>query len=397
LAEFGKSSAILVETTKKETRMRRTILTLLTLSIWLAQAPFASAESAADVIDRMVEAENANYDGVDNIFQRTRVMGHSAPEYFERDGQRMRLVPLPELLAREQPNEMSDATPMQLEEAATVLREQSVRADAALQEEIAKSGLGGNAGMATMIGMASNPEEEWLTSSPGGMMNLYATFLEGAADSKRQMAMEKAAEPGEAAVRQQMLDDVKTQTQIIGRHTEDGIDVIELGADDLDVLQKSPEGSFLMQSVRILVDADRYLPVRFKIDGILTQGAESRPMSIERIDSQFTNPPGCSKLYKPQRSTMKMAGILTDQQRAEIAEAEIQLQELDQQLASMPAAQKEMMMKMMGPQIEMARNLAAGGGVEIVSDIVELRCNAAPPTSEELARKFYQAIEPARK
>jgi hypothetical protein len=50
-----------------------------------------------------------------------------------------------------------------------------------------------------------------------------------------------------------------------------------------------------------------------------------------------------------------------------------------------------MMMKMMGPQIEMIRNLAAGGGIEIVSDIVELRCNAAPPTAEELAQKFYQA------
>ena len=369
--------------------MTRRNLFILAIAISFTMPAIASAESAADVIDRMIEAENANYEGVNNIFQRTKILGHIAPEYFERKGEVMRLVPIPELLERQQPNELSRATPEQLEEAARVLRSESRRADAALQEEIAKSGLGGHAGMATIIGMASNPEEEWLTSSPGGMMNLYAKFLDGAADSKRQMAREKAAEPGEAAARQQMLDDTKSQTRIIGRQTEGGIDVIELGADDLNVLQESPEGNFLMHSMRILVDAERYLPVRFKIDGILTQGSESRPMSIERIDSQFENPSGCSNLYKPHKSVMKMGGMLTDQQRAEIAEAETQLLELDQQLASVPPAQKDMMMKMMGPQIQMIRNLAAGGGIEVVSNIVELRCNAAPPTAEELAQKFY--------
>jgi hypothetical protein len=367
---------------------RKSPLVLATVLV-LALPIVSRAESASDVIDRMVEAENANYAGINNIFQRTRVMGHWAPEYFERDGDVMRLVPLPELLARQQPNEMTQATPEQLEEAARVLREQSGRADAAVQDEIAKSGLGAHAGMARIIGLASNPEEEWLTSSPGGMMNLYATFLDAAADSKRHMASEKAAEPGKAAARQQMLDDVKSQTRVIGHTTEGGIDVIEIGADDLNLLQESPDGNFLMQSVRILVDAERYLPVRFRIDGTLSQGSDSRPISIERIDSRFANPPGCNNLYKPQRSVMKMGGMLTDEQRAQIAEAESQLVELDQQLASMPPDQQEMMMRMMGPQIEMIRNLAAGGDIEIVSDIVELRCNAAPPTAEELAQKFY--------
>jgi hypothetical protein len=370
--------------------IRRSSLVLAIVFI-LALPIVASAESASDVIDRMIEAENANYAGINNIFQRTKLMGHSAPEYFERDGDVMRLVPLPELLERQHPNEMSRATPEQLEEAARVLREQSGQTDAAFQEELAKSGLGEHAGMAAIIGLASNPEEEWLTSTPGGMMNLYAQFLDAAADSKRHLASEKAAEPRAAATRQQMLDDVKSQTRIIGRKTEGGIDVIEIGADDLDVLQESPDGDFLMESVRILVDAERYLPVRFRIDGTLSQGSDSRPISIERTDSDFMNPPGCKNLYKPHRSVMKMGGMLTDEQRAEIAEAESQLLELDQQLASMPPDQKEMMMKMMGPQIEMIRNLAAGGGIEIVSDIVELRCNAAPPTAEELAQKFYQA------
>ena len=49
----------------------------------------------------------------------------------------MRLVPLPELLERQQTNEFSQASPLDLEHAASVLREQSGRADAALEQEIA--------------------------------------------------------------------------------------------------------------------------------------------------------------------------------------------------------------------------------------------------------------------
>jgi hypothetical protein len=363
--------------------------TVLALTILLGLPPIASAETAADVIDRMMEADTANYAGVNNLFQRTQTLGHIAPEYYEKDNGLLRLVPIPELLERQQPNEMSGATPEQLEHAAGVLRSESVRADHAFRQGIAESGLGGHSGMAMIIGAASHPPEQWLTTSPGGMMNLYATFLEGAADAKREMAREKAAQPGAAQSNLDMLNELKTRTRIIGHHSVDGIDVIELGADDLNAVQAIDEGTFTMNTVRILVDAERYLPVRFKIDGVLKQGSASRPMSIERIDSQFTNPPGCANLYKPKNSVMKMGGVLTNQQLAEIEEAEAQLADLDKQLASMPPAQKEMMMKMMGPQIEMIRNLAAGGGFEIASEIVELRCNTGPPTAEELAAKFY--------
>ena len=367
--------------------MTRTIPTILTFALLLPMA--ASAETGPEIIDRIMEADTANYVGINNIFQRSRTLGHVTPEYFERQGGLMRLVPLPELLERQQSSEMSQATPAQLEDAARVLREESGKADAALQHEIAKEGLGGHGGMAMIIGMASRPEEKWLTSTPGGMMNLYADFLDAAAESKTELAKEKAKEPGEAAANLQLINEIKSQTRIIGRGTSDGVDVIELGADDLNVVQQTDDGTFTMNKVRIFVDEERYLPVRFKIDGILEQGSDSRAISIERIDSQFTNPEGCENLYKPQKSVMKMGGILTDKELAEITEAEGQLQELEQQLASMPKAQQDMMMKMMGPQIKMIRSMAAGGGIEVESDIVELRCNSAPPTAEELSQKFY--------
>ena len=357
------------------------------LTVWLVAAclfPAAvSAETASDVIDKVIAAEKANYAGVDNLFQRTRLLRHIAPEYFEKDGDYMRPVPLPELLERQQPNEMSEATPEQLEHAAGVLRMESARADAAFRQEIADSGLGGHGGMAMIMGLASNPPEQWLTSTPGGMMNLYATFLEGAAEAKREMAKEKADFPSQAEANLQMINDLKSRTRIIGHQVVFDRNAIELGADDLDVVQQTEDGTFSLESLRMLVDAERYLPVQFKIFGTLSQGAESRSMTIERIDSQFSRGDGCGGLLKPHRSVMRLGGMLTEQERIELAEAEAQLADLDKQLASMPAQQRDMMMTMMGPQIEMIKSLAAGGDIEVATEIIELRCNR-PPVPEEL-------------
>ena len=370
------------------------------LAVWLIAACFlpgtVSAETASDVIDKMIEAEKTNYASIDNIFQRTRFLKHMTPEYFEKDGDYMRPVPLPELLERQQPNEMSEATPEQLEHAAGVLRTESGRADSAFRQEVAESGLGGHGGMAMIMGLASNPPEQWLTSTPGGMMNLYATFLEGAAGAKREMAKEKADFPSQAEANLQMINNLKSQTRIIGHQVVFERNAIELGADDLNVVQPTEGGTFTMESMRMLVDAERYLPVQFKISGTLSQGGESQPMTIKRIDSQFARGEGCGNLLKPHRSVMQMHGVLTEQQRAEIVEAEAQLAELDAQLASMPVAQQEMMMKMMGPQIEMARNLAAGGGIEIATEIVELRCNR-PPTPRELVPGVLKNGNPSSK
>ena len=47
-----------------------------------------------------------------------------------------------------------------------------------------------------------------------------------------------------------------------------------------------------------------------------------------------------------------------------------------------------MMKQMIGPQLEMIRNMAKTGGIEIPSAIVELRCDR-PPTAEELATKLF--------
>ncbi len=359
-----------------------------TLTLTLVMLPLTSyAESAENIIDRMVEAEAANIAGVNTLYIRSTTLGHVVHEFFERDGDYLRPLPMADVLERQQPNEMAAATPADLERAALELRMQSGVVDAAFRDEIAKSGVAGN--MGGLVALAQNPEKPWLTTSPGGMMNLYATMLEGGAASKRQRAAEEAAFSGEMAANQEMIDSLKSDLRLLGRREVDGTDVIEIGADGLNVVQESPEGNFVMEQVRILVDADNYLTRQFRISGTLTQGKESRPMTIERIDSRFLPASNCAGFVKPVRSVMRMGGALTPEQEAQIIEAQAQLTDLKKQLASMPKAQQDMMKNMMGPQLEMIENMAQGGGIEIVSEIDELRCNQPWPTAEELAGDVF--------
>jgi peptidoglycan hydrolase-like protein with peptidoglycan-binding domain len=77
-------------------------------------------------------------------------------------------------------------------------------------------------------------------------------------------------------------------------------------------------------------------------------------------------------MYESYRQIMKMSGMLDPEQEAQMQEAAQQMAELEKQMASMPASQRQMMEKMMGPQLEMMRNMSSGGGfqVEMVTDSI---------------------------
>jgi hypothetical protein len=123
-----------------------------------------------------------------------------------------------------------------------------------------------------------------------------------------------------------------------------------------------------------------------KMEGEFSDGGEMRPITIEREDRDYRKVPGCGDMYEPFASVMRLGGAMTPEQEKQLAEAAGQLEELESQMASMPPSQREMMEKMMGPQLEMIRNMAAGGGgaMEIKTKVVELRCNTGLPDPAEM-------------
>jgi hypothetical protein len=48
---------------------------------------------------------------------------------------------------------------------------------------------------------------------------------------------------------------------------------------------------------------------------------------------------------------------------------------MEAQLAAMPEAQRKMMEKMMGPKIEMMKQMASGGAMEVVTDTTDIKVN----------------------
>jgi hypothetical protein len=137
------------------------------------------------------------------------------------------------------------------------------------------------------------------------------------------------------------------------------------------------------------VDAKRYVPLRLVMEGDMRAEGETRPITIERDDMDYQSAPGCGKLLKPMRSVMRISGVLTPEQQAQMKEAQAQLAQFEKQMAQMPESQRAMIMRQMGPQMEAMKKMVAGGGLEIENKVIEMRCNTGIPDAMELALSTF--------
>jgi len=341
--------------------------------------------------ERMVAAESAGYENVDNFVRKSETMGMSTFEYYEKtsavqldNGQTvyiMRNVPPNEIQERQSASELANATPGELERAASAVEQAGIQMEQGMMSEMNANGLPG--GMGPML-MNPPPDQPWLSPNPRDMTSMYATMLRGAAAAKVEQASQNPADMAEQ--RAQAMAAMRDKTVVTEGLQWNGIDVVELAANGLDYTQVSNGQSSTIRSMKLLVDAERHVPLYMKMEGDFSDGGETRPITIEREDRDYRKVPGCGDMYEPFNSVMRLGGAMTPEQEKQLAEAAGQLEELESQMASMPPSQREMMEKMMGPQLEMIRNMAAGGGggIEINTKIVELRCNTGLPDPAEM-------------
>lgn len=168
------------------------------------------------------------------------------------------------------------------------------------------------------------------------------------------------------------LADFADAAKLVGTESVDGNDTYHLVANDLNRTQDFSAGhSFTLQTINVWVDTDKYVPLKMTMDGLMDTDGTPRPVTMEKIDLDYRNVPG-SNMYESYKQIMNMNGVMTDETRQQVEEARVQLEEFDEQLASMPESQRKMMMDMMGEQIEMVRKLAAGEGLEIITEVVSI-------------------------
>jgi len=168
------------------------------------------------------------------------------------------------------------------------------------------------------------------------------------------------------------IADFADNAKLVGTESVDGKETYHLVATDLDRTEKYGEGnSFTLQTINVWIDTDKYVPLKMTMDGLMETDGTSRPMTMEKFDQDYRDVPG-SNMYESYRQIMTMNGVMTDADREQIEQARQQLEEFEQQLLEMPQSQRDMMMNMMGDQIEMMRKLAAGDGLEIITEVVSI-------------------------
>ena len=157
--------------------------------------------------------------------------------------------------------------------------------------------------------------------------------------------------------------------ELVGTETVDGQKAYHLVAEDLDRKRNFAENQeFVLQTVNVWIDAEHYVPLRMVMDGTMDTDGTPRPVTIENIERDYREVPG-SNMYEPYQQVMRLTGEMADETKRQMEQARAQLEEFDKQLAEMPESQRQMMMNMMGEQMEMVRKMAAGDGIEIVTNV----------------------------
>jgi len=165
-----------------------------------------------------------------------------------------------------------------------------------------------------------------------------------------------------------------------GREEIAGNAVHVIAVDDLsqlDIAQFSSgpaDMEFAPKSARMFVDAETMVLRRIEFRGEATTDRGVQEVTMHMNMQDFQDHEG---LLIPHRTVMEMGGMeaLID------PEMQAQLAEMERQLAALPPDQRQMLERMLGPQMEQIRRMMSGGGGDMTMEILvtEVRINAGPP------------------
>lgn len=346
----------------------------------------ASANDAESILRKVQEKKIERWKGVNNYTVDQSTAGSRVLLYYERietktaDGPAapaFRLVPIDEISDRQAAAQgITPLTAEQLNEMAKAYRYTGAGMSSAMEQEMQKAGLPPG-----LLRATGNPNEPWLSLDPQTMLGGMADFLDFTADARREMeARDVTAEAREDAAD---MADFARAARLVGEETVDGRRAFLLRAGDLNRVQKVDGEEFTIQTVSLWIDGEEYVPLRMKVDGVAKSGRETRAMAIERDDLDYRK---IGTMYEPHRQVMRIVGVMNAKEEADMRKAQKEMAEFERQMEQMPAAQRQMIMGRMGPQMEMMKKMAAGGGIETVTEVHSIRVNAGLPDQMDMAR-----------
>lgn len=351
------------------------ILTVAIAAALLSLPGISQAQTAQEIIDKARDKQLARWEGV-NCFAKTEtVMGQRVTTYYaktrvEASNGESQTVFLQGTSCDPGTGQSGNQsmTPEQMEAYAEGLD----MTGSALSEGVG-DGLE-NAGMPRDL-LKSMGGDPWVSPDPGTMMGGMGEFMRGSAEGQREMARERQADAEESA---EGFVAFRDRATLVGTETVDGRKAWQLRVEDLGQVEKLENGQELeLNTVNVWIDSNDYVTLKTRIDGVMTERGEQRPVVMEQSSTDFRAVPG-SDMYEPYRQTMTMSGMLSEEDKAQMAEAKEQLAEAERQIASMPPDQRAMVEQMMGGQMDMLRNMVNGGGFTMETVVDEIIVNPEP-------------------
>ncbi|MGD8415710.1 MAG: hypothetical protein PVH91_01490 [Pseudomonadales bacterium] len=332
----------------------------------------SAAEDARTILEKMQQVQIERWEGVNSYYVDQTLMGNRTITYYERDVVMddkgnvvpyFRMVPFNELQERQaQGNGFHTMSADELDAMSGAYR---MTGDA-MGSEIEK-GLS-DAGLPPGL-LAASGQDPTATLDPRVMLGSGADMMSDMAAHKR----EAAAAPPENPLAD--VDTIAENAVLLGKEKIEGRQAWHIRTDAIAQQKDTTEPQeVVMRTADIWVDTKDFVPLVMKIEGEMTESGKTRPVTIERSASDFRTVPD-SSMYEPYESTIKMAGTMTPEQQAEMQKAQAQMADLEKQLESMPESQRDMIMQRMGPQLDMVRQMAAGGGMEIKTVVNEIKVN----------------------
>ena len=159
------------------------------------------------------------------------------------------------------------------------------------------------------------------------------------------------------------LTEAAESIEYVGLDTVDGRTAHKVRADNLNLVESFEGQEFHFNSVSQWIDAEYFVPRKMRIEGTVHADGESREFFLEKLQSDYRNVPN-SSLYEPYREVMRMGGMISPEQQAEMREAQGQIEDYERQIAGMPPDQRAMMERMVGDKIKQLRSMADGGAFE---------------------------------
>ena len=216
-----------------------------------------------------------------------------------------------------------------------------------------------------------NPAEPWASPDPATMLGSGAAFMRAGTQGQREMAAERQQTTMNQA---REMAELRKTARLVGTETVDGRKAYHLRASGSGQVQNVDGQEFTMQEVNIWLDTRHLVPLKTTMSGTLRQGAEERPVEMEHLSLDYREVPG-SRMYESYRQKMNIGGLMSEEQKAQMAAAEKQMAEAEAQLAAMPPEQRAMVESMMGGQMDMIRNMSSGGGFGTETVVTEIRIN----------------------